>query len=122
MARYLADAAVTASEEAETSAVALSEMPSQWRSATGHPRKGSAPASIIGQLLVSPVLTYKTAAGMAGTSDRSAFSALDRLTDAEILSEITGNRRDRVWIATDVFDELDRLQERIGRRTVRPRR
>lgn len=118
MTSYLAQAAVTASEEAGASATALSAMPDQWRAAAAHPRRGSAAASIIDQLLASPVLTYKTAAGLANTSNRSAFSALDRLADAQILREITGNRRDRVWIATDVFDELDRLQERIGRRTV----
>ena len=106
---YLAGAAVTASEEAEASATALGELPDRWRAAAGQPRKGSTAASVIDQLLASPVLTYKTAARLAATSDRSAFSALDRLTDAEILSEITGNRRDRVWIANDVFDELERL-------------
>lgn len=122
MTFYLAEAAVTASEEAGASATALSAMPDQWRAAAAHPRRGSAAASIIDQLLASPVLTYKTAASLADTSDRSAFSALDRLTEAQVLNEITGNRRARVWIATDVFDELDRLQSRIGQRTVPSRR
>jgi hypothetical protein len=38
-----------------------------------------------------------------------------------VITEITGHRRDRVWMATDVFDELDRLQDRIGQRTSPPR-
>lgn len=121
MAQYLAVAAASASYEAEVSAAALSEMPDRWRSAAGHPRSGSSAAALIDNLLVSPVLTYKIAAGLAATSDRAAFSALDRLTDARVITEITGHRRDRVWMATDVFDELDRLQDRIGQRTSPPR-
>lgn len=32
-----------------------------------------------------------------------------RLQEAEIVTEITGRRRDRVWAATDVLAELDDL-------------
>lgn len=120
MTRYLANAAVTASEESEVSAQALDLLPDQWNDAAGHPRKDSAAAAIISRLVDQPVLTYRIAATIAGASDRSAFTALDRLVKAEVLTEITGNRRDRVWIAADVFEELDRLHERIGRRATPP--
>lgn len=118
---YLAAAAVTASDEAEATARALAALPDRWFDAAGHPRQGAAATVIIGQLLGNPVVTYRLAAEMARTSERSAFTAIDRLVDSDVLVEITGNRRDRIWMAADVFDELDRLQERIGRR-IKPNR
>ena len=118
---YLATAAVTASDEAEVSARALAALPEGWFDAAGRPRRGAAATVLIGLLLSQPVVTHKLAADMAGTSERTAFTAIDRLVEAGVLVEITGNRRDRVWMAGDVFDELDRLQDRIGRR-IKPNR
>ncbi len=115
--RALADAAIVASVEGTTSAAALEQLPAEWRERV-HPRRGSATDALIEHLLATPVLTDKTAAAAAGSSVRRAYDALDRLTDAEILTEITGDARNRVWIVGEVLDELDRLEARIGRRAM----
>ena len=99
-----------------TSATALADLPERWSDAADRPRAGSTSAKLIGQLLESPVLDHKRAAEASGATQRSVYTALDRLVAAGVLAEITGGTRSRVWLASDVFDELDRLQARIGRR------
>ena len=113
--RYLADATALAAAEAVTSAQHLAALPEHWR-ASVKLRKGSAADRLLDRVLGTPVLTDKSAAAVAGSPVRRIYAALDRLTESEILTEITGRARDRVWVASDVLDELDRLEERIGRR------
>lgn len=113
--RYLADATEVAAVEAATSATRLSELPERWRAGV-RVRRGSAADRLLDRLLQAPVLTDKSAAAIVDGSVRRIYDALDRLTEAEILTEVTGNKRDRVWVVADVLDEIDRLEERIGRR------
>jgi len=113
--RYTAEATASASVAAATSAAALAELPHQWRDRI-RLRKGSAADKLLDPLLETPVLTDKTAAAAAGSSVRRAYDALGRLTEVEILTEVTGRERDRVWVATEVLDEIDRLERRIGHR------
>ncbi|MEX1006417.1 MAG: Fic family protein [Acidimicrobiia bacterium] len=113
--RYTANAATLASDEATTSALALAELPGRWRGAV-HARGGSATDKLLDRLLDTPVLTDKTAAAAAGSSVRRIYDALERLAEGRILTEVTGKERDRVWVVADVLDELDRLEQRIGRR------
>ncbi|MCJ7437918.1 MAG: Fic family protein, partial [Acidimicrobiia bacterium] len=113
--RYLTDATAVAATEAVTSAQHLADLPEQWR-ASVKLRKGSAADRLLDRVLETPVLTDKSAAAAAGSPVRRIYAALDRLTEAEILTEITGKERDRVWVVSDVLDELDRLEERVGRR------
>jgi len=112
---YLTHATAVAATEAVTSAQRLADLPEQWR-ADVKLRKGSAADRLLDRVLETPVLTDKSAAAAAGSPVRRIYAALDRLTEAEILTEVTGKKRDRVWVASDVLDELDRLEERIGRR------
>lgn len=45
-----------------------------------------------------------------------ADASFDRLAAAGILTPATANKRNRVWIATDVTDSLDAFAARVGRR------
>ena len=111
----IGDATLNGRELAVASGDALAALPSAWRDRVTA-RKGSATDRLLERLLEAPVLTDRTAAELAGSSVRRIYDALDRLTAAGVLDEITGKRRDRVWVVADVLDELDRLEERIGRR------
>lgn len=62
-----------------------------------------------------PVLTSSIVVDRLGVSRRAALTALDRLAGAGVLTEV-GGRKERMWIADDVVDELDDLQDRIGHR------
>lgn len=113
--RYMAHATSVAAAEAVTSAGRLGRLPERWRGRV-RLRRGSAADKLLDRLLEWPVLTDKLAADVAGSSTRRIYDALSRLTEAEILTEVTGKARDRVWLAADVLDEIDRLEERIGYR------
>jgi len=43
----------------------------------------------------------------------AAYSAIDHLTQAGFIREITGRKRDRVWVASELLAELDDLDRRI---------
>jgi Fic family protein len=116
----MANAALLAADEAATSARALEALPVQWRE-RAKPRRGSTADRLLDRLLDAPVLTDRSAAEVAGASARRAADALVQLDEVGVLTEITGQRRNRVWVVGDVLDELDRLEARIGRRS-RPAR
>lgn len=46
-------------------------------------------------------------------STAAAYRAIDRLTSAGVIEEITGRKKDRVWVASEVMAELDDLDRRI---------
>jgi DNA-binding transcriptional ArsR family regulator len=101
--------------ESRTSIDALRELPAEWRSLVGA-RAGSAADRLVDAFLDDPVMSADEAAAAAGGAPAAAYAALDRLTEAGVISEITGRKRDRVWAATDALAELDDLDRRIQRR------
>ena len=116
--QYLADSATTAASEARESGRALAALPEQWADMIHIRRSHSGTQAVLDVLLDTPVLTDTIAANAAGIHVNRAYTALDELEGAGIISEITGRKRDRVWQVDEVLDELDRLEERIGKRKV----
>jgi hypothetical protein len=110
-----AHATFTAASEALHSAQSLAQLPDQWRGRV-NARRGSATAVLLDGLLDTPVLTEKIASARTGVAPGRVYEALGKLTSADVVTEITGQGRNRVWVAHEVLDELDRLQQRIGRR------
>jgi Fic family protein len=115
--RYVADAALHASEAAEESAARLAELPRRWRHAA-RPRANSADETLIDRLLDVPIFNAETAQQLTGTTDASTYKALNRLTGAGILELLSSGARNRIWAASDVLAELDALSAAIGQRTV----
>jgi len=113
---YLAGAAEAATMEASISAQRLGEMPQKWRELV-RPRAGSSAANLIDGLVATPVLNAHIAQQMTGSAAPHTYEAIDKLTAAGVLREITGRPRNRVWVAADVVNEIASLDERIGRRT-----
>lgn len=113
---YVADAATLACAAADESADQLEQMPAFWRT-LANPRSGSSEESIIDALLARPVLDADTAQEITGSSDTATYRALNKLTNAGILEVISESKRDRVWAAVDVMNELELLSDSIGRRT-----
>jgi len=111
---HLAAATLTACEEAKVSATTLAAMPERWRDEAGQPRRDSAARSLIDVLLAEPVVTAARARTLTGASPPAVHQALNRLTEAGVLVEVTGGARDRVWVADGVLDEIDRFHERLS--------
>lgn len=110
---YLARSAVHASDAARESVAALDALPAMWLE-LARPRKGSAEERIIPWLLERPVFEAHNAAHVAGVRENNVYGALERLTAAGVISPITQTKRSRAWVATEVLDEVDRLNKRLA--------
>lgn len=90
----------------------IKALPEEWM-AEVRPRAGSAAAALIPAFYDHPVMTAAEIEKHSGASTQAAYSAIDRLEDAGFIREITGRKRDRVWVASELMAELDDLDRRI---------
>jgi Fic family protein len=117
MVSFVARHALLAVKEAGASADRVALMPRAWTEAA-RPRGGSATHALIGVLAAHPIVTAADVRLLTGASQASAYDAIVRLAGAGALRRLTLSRRNTVWIAGDVIDEVDRLRARLGRTTV----
>lgn len=110
-----AHACRTAATEATTTATRLEAVPSEWRSLTGPVRSDSATAKLLAQLPTHPILSSEGACSLVDAPRSSVFTAIGRLHEAGVLRPLTDRKRDQVWGAGAVLDELDDLGLRIAR-------
>lgn len=103
-----------ASTESVVTAQRLHEIPSLWRELTGPVRRGSAVAKILDLLPSSPILSSDDAVALIDAPRSSVFDAISRLRDAEVLRGLTDRKRDQIWGAGLVLDELEDLGVRIA--------
>jgi Fic family protein len=109
-----AAAAVICSREALTSAARLEAIPQQWREQLGSVRRGSATAALLDLLPSRPVLSSDDVVQAVGASSSAVSVALNRLHDAGVLRPLTNRKRDQVWGAVAILDELETLNVRIA--------
>lgn len=112
---YVARSAITAAEAAEESATRLAELSARW-DAQVSARRGSAARTLLAGLLDQPILDIAAIEAVTGVSRPRAYDAIAALTDADVVHEITGHGRNRIWVVSDVMDELSALEGRIGSR------
>ncbi|MGX5695306.1 Fic family protein [Agromyces soli] len=115
LATMLAESIRLSAEEARVSAARLRALPGEWRSSVPF-RSGSAGAKIIDAMLEHPVFGGEEIATAVGAGIANVNLAIGRLESVGFLREITGRKRDRVWLAVDVSGELDDLERRIAAR------
>src|SRR5699024_8197962 len=113
---YMVVAAEHATSESSVSAERLGAKPQEWRDLV-RPRANSSAAKLIDSLVLNPVLNVHIAQRVTGSAAPRTYDALEKLSDAGVIREITGQARNRVWVASDVVTEIADLDERIGRRT-----
>ena len=120
LVRYLADCTAHATSEAAVSAENLRDLAARWGERV-RPRRGSSSAALVQSVLARPVLDISAARQLTGSTAARTYAALDRLVEHDVLREVTGGGRNRIWVAGEVMDEIADLDERIGRR-MRPGR
>ncbi|MCW1819734.1 fic protein [Mycolicibacterium conceptionense] len=103
-----------ASAESRITAQRLHEIPSQWRELTGPVRRGSAAAKLLDLLPSTPILSSDDAVALIDAPRSSVFDAISRLRSAEVLRALTDRKRDQIWGARLVLDELEDLGNRIA--------
>lgn len=80
----------------------------------GGVRAGSAAAALLGHLPAHPILSSEEAEVLTNSSRSSVFAAIDRLASAGVLRPLTDRKRNQIWGAGAVLDELDYLGVRIA--------
>ena len=103
-----------AAAESRITAQRRHEIPCQWRELTGPVRRGSAAAKILALLPGVPILSSDDAVELIDVPRSSVFDAIGRLRDAGVLRALTDRRRNQIWGAGLVLDELEDLGVRIA--------
>ncbi|MEU4313897.1 Fic family protein [Nocardia sp. NPDC024068] len=112
MNSFTAGSRIAAAESRRT-AGHLAAIPGQWRELTGPVRSHSAAAKIMASLLTTPVITAEDVSDRLRLSTSRAYAAIERLHDSGVIRPLTTRKRDQVWGAGLVLDELDALGARI---------
>ncbi|EXG80597.1 Fic family protein [Cryptosporangium arvum] len=113
--RDFALASRIAAAESRTTAQRLTEIPLEWADAVGRVRAGSAAAKLLAILPARPVVTADDVAVATGAPLSSVYAAIERLDTAGVLRPLTNRKRDQIWGATLILEELDELGARIAR-------
>lgn len=108
-----ASAAAISAAESKVSAGRLAEAPQSMRDMLGTVRAGSAAAKVLAVLPSRPVLSAADAVEVTGASASSTYEALGRLAEAGVLRALTARKRNQIWGATLILDELEDLGVRI---------
>ncbi|MDN3310441.1 Fic family protein [Microbacterium oryzae] len=90
----------------------LKALPAEWAAELA-PRRGSAVAALLPAFYDHPVMGADELEQRSGSSAQQTYRAVDKLVDAGFIMEITGRKRDRVWVAAELLAELDDLDRRI---------
>jgi Fic family protein len=90
----------------------IQALPEEW-AAELRPRAGSAAAALIPAFHDHPVMTAREIERRSGSSEQQTYKAVNQLAAAGFIKEITGRKRDRVWVASELLAELDDLDRRI---------
>jgi Fic family protein len=114
-----AESSRIAAAESQVTANRLSEIPDEWRKMV-KARAGSAAAQVLAHLPSRPILSSEDATAVVDAPRSSVFAAINRLHDAGVLRPLTDRKRDQVWGASLILDELEDLGIRIGRAALGP--
>lgn len=109
-----AESSRIAATESRVTATRLSEIPGQWHDLIGRVRGGSATAKLLILLPSRPILSSEDACSAIDAPKSSIFAAINRLSDAGVLRALTNRKRDQVWGASSILDEIDDLGSRIA--------
>lgn len=112
-----ASSSKTAAAESRTSAERLAEIPVEWRHMVGPLRRNSATDKLLLLLPSMPIVSSDDVASLVDAPRSSVFAAIKRLHTTGVLRPLTDRKRDQVWGASLVLDELDDLGHRIERRS-----
>jgi len=87
----------------------------RYQEAVRQARRSALLAKLIDYLFGDPAVSVKSAARTLRVSPQSAQRVVERLVQLKILSEVTGQQRNRVYIAEEIvslFARGERVRER----------
>ena len=104
-----------AAAESRLTASRLNEIPKEWRDMVGRVRTGSITDKLLMFLLRKPIISAEELLSIFDAPPSSIYTAIDRLQSVGVLRPLTDRKRNQVWGAGLVLDELDDLGMRIAR-------
>ncbi|HST49590.1 Fic family protein [Jatrophihabitans sp.] len=113
-----AESARIAAAQSRVTATRLNDITDEWRERVGSIRSGSAAAKLLTLLPTRPILSSEDAIALVDAPRSSIFAALNRLSDTGVLRPLTDRKRNQVWGAGLILDELDDLGLRIAHATL----
>jgi Fic family protein len=109
-----AESCRVAAMESTVSARHLDEVRNGWVEQLGSVRSGSATAKLVDALPANPVISAEDAVNITGGAESRVYEAIARLVEAEVLRPLTDRKRNQVWGAGLILDELEDLDDRIA--------
>ncbi|MGW4770200.1 Fic family protein [Nocardia sp. NPDC004278] len=113
VARFAA-ACTRAVEDATAFEVKAAALQRSWRDRVAPVRANSALDLLLDKLVGAPILTVSTAAALIGRSFPAANAAVERLTEAGILHQLTIGRRNRAFESPEVITAFTALERRLA--------
>ena len=92
----------------------LDELEQRWIEQAGHPRRGSTARRLIQMLPAQPILRMQHALELTGAGSTAVHHAVNQLTAAGVLRQITVGRRNRAWEAAGLLTLLDSFERRLA--------
>jgi Fic family protein len=86
----------------------------EWRTMLGSVRRNSAADLLLRSIVGAPVLTVAGAASLIGRSYPQTNAAIERLTEAGVLSQVTVGRRNRAFEAPAIIDAFTDLERQLA--------
>ena len=84
----------------------LFELRERYRIALHATRASALPLKLVDRLFERPAITISGAADVLDVTRRAAALIVEKLGSAEILSEVTGRARNRIFVAREILDLL----------------
>jgi Fic family protein len=119
----MASATSVATAESWQTAAHLKDLRREWQQAVGGTRAGTPLHRLLDLLTEVPIVNVALVMERVDASETTAREAIERLTDAKVLTKAARSRRAPVWLASSVLAEVDDLSRRIqasSRRLARP--
>ncbi|HTU11692.1 MAG TPA: Fic family protein [Allosphingosinicella sp.] len=109
-----AGACIRAVQDAAAFEARIQELEVEWRARLGHVRANSGTDLLLRALPGAPVLTAASAAELIGRTFPTASDAIARLTEADVLKQITIGKRNRAFEAKEVIDAFTSLERQLA--------
>lgn len=104
-----------AAAESRVTASRLNEIPKDWRDMVGRVRTESITDKLLTLLLSKPITSAEEMLSIFKAPSTNIYRAIERLHSAGVLRPLTDRKRNQIWGAGLVLDELDDLGVRIAK-------
>lgn len=115
--RIFVDASFLAIINGRQLASDITAVSNAWNDRLAGVRSDAAARRLVDLALEQPVLNAEVVAERLKVSRPVLYNALDTLVERGVLRTANSQKRNRLWIATDVIDALDGFSERVTRRS-----